>query len=122
MALSVLVTDDSKLSRRSVKKSLPPELYYDISEATNGQEAIDLLAENTFDLVLLDLTMPDVDGVDVLEYLSKREQCFPNVIVISADFQPEKQRIVLSLGAKRFIRKPLDKEELAMTMFELGYL
>jgi two-component system chemotaxis response regulator CheY len=122
MALSVLVTDDSKLSRRSVKKSLPPELDYDISEATNGQEAIDLLAENTFDLVLLDLTMPDVDGVDVLEYLSKREQCFPNVIVISADFQPEKQRIVLSLGPKRFIRKPLDKEELAMTMFELGYL
>lgn len=122
MALSVLVTDDSKLSRRSVKKSLPPELDYDISEATNGQEAIDLLAENTFDLVLLDLTMPDVDGVDVLEYLSKREQCFPNVIVISADFQPEKQRIVLSLGAQRFIRKPLDKEELAMTMFELGYL
>lgn len=122
MALSVLVADDSKLSRRSVKKSLPPELDYDISEATNGQEAIDLLAENTFDLVLLDLTMPDVDGVDVLEYLSKREQCFPNVIVISADFQPEKQRIVLSLGAKRFIRKPLDKEELAMTMFELGYL
>mgnify|MGYP003679535723 CR=1 FL=1 len=100
MALSVLVTDDSKLSRRSVKKSLPPELDYDISEATNGQEAIDLLAENTFDLVLLDLTMPDVDGVDVLEYLSKREQCFPNVIVISADFQPEKQRIVLSLGCK----------------------
>ncbi|AMJ75652.1 MULTISPECIES: response regulator [Alteromonas] len=122
MALSVLVADDSKLSRRSVKKSLPPELDYDISEATNGQEAIDLLAENTFDLVLLDLTMPEVDGVDVLEYLSKREDAFPNVIVISADFQPEKQRIVLSLGAQRFIRKPLDKEELAMTMFELGYL
>ncbi len=122
MALSVLVADDSKLSRRSVKKSLPPELDYDISEATNGQEAIDLLAENTFNLVLLDLTMPEVDGVDVLEYLSKREEAFPNVIVISADFQPEKQRIVLSLGAQRFIRKPLDKEELAMTMFELGYL
>jgi Response regulator receiver domain. len=46
----------------------------------------------------------------------------PNVIVISADFQPEKQKIVLSLGAKRFLRKPLDKEELAMTLFELGYL
>ena len=34
----------------------------------------------------------------------------------------EKQKIVLSLGAKRFLRKPLDKEELAMTLFELGYL
>jgi len=121
MAISVLVADDSKLSRRSVKKSLPPELDYDILEAANGQEAITLLSQHSFDLVLLDLTMPEVDGVGVLEYLSQQESS-PNVIVISADFQPEKQRIVLSLGAKRFIRKPLDKEELAMTLFELGYL
>lgn len=121
MAISVLVADDSKLSRRSVIRSLPPELEYDISEATNGKEAIALLAQQTFELILLDLTMPEVDGVGVLEYLSAQE-IKTNVIVISADFQPEKQRIVLSLGAKRFIRKPLDKEELAMTMFELGYL
>jgi two-component system chemotaxis response regulator CheY len=121
MAIPVLVADDSKLSRRSVIRSLPPELEYDITEATNGQEAIDALSGNTYSLLLLDLTMPEKDGVDVLKYLNERGD-MPNVIVISADFQPEKQRIVLSLGAKRFIRKPLDKEELAMTLFELGYL
>ncbi|WP_421132418.1 response regulator [Alteromonas sp. A079] len=121
MAIPVLVADDSKLSRRSVIRSLPPELEYDITEATNGQEAIDALSDNTYSLLLLDLTMPEKDGVDVLKYLDERGD-MPNVIVISADFQPEKQRIVLSLGAKRFIRKPLDKEELAMTLFELGYL
>ena len=106
MSLSVLVADDSKLSRRSVIRSLPQDLEYDISE---------------FGLILLDLTMPEVDGVGVLEFLHARPN-MPNVIVISADFQPEKQKIVMSLGAKRFLRKPLDKEELAMALFELGYL
>ena len=121
MSISVLVADDSKLSRRSVIRSLPQDLEYDITEATNGQEAINALSESEFALVLLDLTMPEVDGVGVLKFLYERPDA-PNVIVISADFQPEKQKIVMSLGAKRFLRKPLDKEELAMTLFELGYL
>ena len=121
MSISVLVADDSKLSRRSVIRSLPEELDYDITEATNGQEAIDSLSQQGFALLLLDLTMPGVDGVGVLEYLQDKQDK-PNVIVLSADFQPEKQKIVMALGAKRFLRKPLDKEELAMTLFELGYL
>ena len=121
MSLSVLVADDSKLSRRSVIRALPPELELTIEEATNGKEAIDKLSVQPFQLLLLDLTMPEVDGVGVLEYLSNQSSS-PSVIVISADFQPEKQRIVMSLGAKKFLRKPLDKEELAMTLFELGYL
>lgn len=121
MSISVLVADDSKLSRRSVIRALPEDLEYAICEATNGKEAIELLSDTSFDLILLDLTMPEIDGVGVLEYLSDKADA-PNVIVISADFQPEKQKIVTSLGAKRFLRKPLDKEELAMAMFELGYL
>lgn len=121
MTISVLVADDSKLSRRSVIKALPPELEVNITEAANGQEAINLLSDSQFNLLLLDLTMPEVDGVDVLKFLEGKA-VRPDTIVISADFQPEKQRIVMSLGARKFIRKPLDSEELAMTLFELGYL
>ncbi|AYA65643.1 MULTISPECIES: response regulator [unclassified Alteromonas] len=121
MTVPLLVADDSRLSRRSVLKALPPEIEFTVTEAANGREAIDLLEKNGFRLLLLDLTMPEVDGVGVLEYLADKEER-PDVIVISADFQPEKQRIVMDLGAHKFIRKPLDKEELAMTLFELGYL
>lgn len=121
MTIRVLVADDSRLSRRSVIKALPPELEFDISEASNGKEAIQLLEKSNYQLMLLDLTMPELDGVGVLEHLTGVQRK-PNVIVISADFQPEKQRTVMSLGASKFIRKPLDKEELAMTLFELGYL
>ncbi|GEA05815.1 response regulator [Alteromonas sp. KUL42] len=121
MSISVLVADDSKLSRRSVIRSLPQELTYNIAEATNGEEAIHALSEQKFELLLLDLTMPTVDGIGVLKFLNTSESA-PNVIVISADFQPEKQKNVMELGAKRFLRKPLDKDELAMVFFELGYL
>ncbi len=121
MSLTVLVADDSKLSRRSVMRAIPPELNAHIIEAANGREAIEHLSNPEIKLLLLDLTMPEVDGVGVLEYLSGQPTA-PDVIVISADFQPEKQRIVMSLGAKRFLRKPLDQEELAMTLFELGFL
>ena len=121
MTVPLLVADDSRLSRRSVIKALPPEIEFTVTEAANGKEAIQHLEANSFQLLLLDLTMPEVDGVGVLEYLSGTDKAV-DVIVISADFQPEKQRIVMELGAKKFIRKPLDKEELAMTLFELGYL
>lgn len=121
MTVPLLVADDSRLSRRSVIKALPPEIEFSITEVTNGREAIEQLESSAFKLILLDLTMPELDGVGVLEYLSGKHER-PDVIVISADFQPEKQRIVMELGAQKFIRKPLDKEELAMTLFELGYL
>lgn len=119
--VKVLVADDSRLSRRTVIKSLPPEIAFDITEASDGNEAITYLSQSSFNLLLLDLTMPGADGVAVLEYIQNSESSV-DVIVISADFQPEKQRTVMSLGAKRFLRKPLNTEELAMVLFELGYL
>jgi CheY-like chemotaxis protein len=119
--IRVLVADDSRLSRRTVIKSLPPEVSVEITEASDGNEAIALLAKEQFKLLLLDLTMPGADGVAVLQYVQDNN-IDTDVIVISADFQPEKQRIVMSLGAKRFLRKPLNNEEMAMTLFELGYL
>lgn len=121
MSLSVLIADDSKLARRNVVRSLPLEVDFAATEVTNGQEAVSLLADNTYSLVLLDLTMPKLDGIDVLERLQTLEK-MPNVVVISADFQPEKQRVVKELGAKFFLRKPLKKEDLTAVLSELGYL
>ncbi|MBU2979685.1 response regulator [Alteromonas sp. C1M14] len=121
MAVPLLVADDSRLSRRCVVKALPPEIEFTITEASNGKEAIEHLKHNECKLLLLDLTMPEIDGIGVLEFLSQSDISL-DVIVISADFQPEKQRLVMDLGARKFIRKPLDSEELAMTLFELGYL
>ncbi len=121
MSLSILVTDDSRMSRRNAIKALPEELSPTITEAGNGREAIALLEQQKFDLLLLDLTMPEIDGIGVLEFLFQQQNP-PAVIVVSADIQPQSQQMVLELGAKKFLKKPLNPDELAMTLFELGFL
>jgi CheY-like chemotaxis protein len=121
MGIALLVTDDSKLSRRNAIKSLPPELTFDITEAANGREAMEALSKQSYQLLLLDLTMPEIDGIGVLEFLLEQPSG-PDVIVVSADLQPDTQRIVIALGARKFLEKPIASEALAMTLFELGYL
>ena len=105
MSLSVLVADDSKLSRRSVIRALPEDLEYNITEAINGQEAIDALSESNFALVLLDLTMPEVDGVGVLEFLHEKTDA-PNVIVISADFNLKSKKLFYLSELSVFFANP----------------
>lgn len=118
MSLTILIADDSKLSRKSLIKNLPQDLQYDIIEASNGKEAIQLLKTDPLDLLILDLTMPEVDGIAVLEFINSWGYTLP-VIVISADFQPKRQEQIQALGFKHFIKKPFNEDQLALAFFEL---
>lgn len=111
MSLSVVVCDDSNMARKQVLRSLPEALSANAQLATNGEEALAILRSQKVDVMFLDLTMPVLDGVGVLTAL-KDENITVNVFVISADIQPEMQNKVLSLGAKEFLRKPVQKEVL----------
>jgi len=111
----VLICDDSALARKMARKSLPLDFAESIAQASNGEEAIRLLAEQRFDLLLLDLTMPVLDGVGVLERL-KHQDIDIFTIVISGDIQPEMQSRVRQLGALDFIPKPICADKLAQTL------
>lgn len=106
MSSSVLICDDSNLARKQVLRSLPESLSANAQLATNGAEALELLNSQHFDVLFLDLTMPVVDGLGVLQGI-KDAGISINVFVISADIQPEMQNKVLELGAKAFLRKPV---------------
>ncbi|EDK72587.1 response regulator receiver protein, partial [candidate division TM7 genomosp. GTL1] len=75
-----------------------------VSTAANGQEALDLLKSQSFDVALLDLMMPAVDGFQVLEQLKDMTNK-PVVFVLSNLSQPEDEERVLALGAKKFFIK-----------------
>ncbi|GKW54519.1 two-component system response regulator [Pseudoalteromonas sp. NCCP-2140] len=91
----------------------------DVQQATNGREALALLREQNFDLLCLDLTMPELDGVAVLETIkAEKIECF--VIVISADIQAEMKQRVVKLGAIDFIDKPIDLVRLKATLHKFG--
>ena len=105
---SVLVCDDSNLARKQVIRSLPDALKANLQQATNGREALDILRNDNIELMFLDLTMPEIDGLGVLETILK-EDIEVSVFVISADIQPEMQSRVMELGARAFMRKPINQ-------------
>jgi len=109
MTFSVLICDDSALARKQMARSLPSSLNADITFAVNGLDALEKLAENSFNLMFLDLTMPELDGYGTLEQMQKRGIDVP-VVVVSGDIQPKAKAKVKELGAKEFIQKPMDKE------------
>ncbi|MFC3031368.1 response regulator [Pseudoalteromonas fenneropenaei] len=121
MPIPVTVADDSTMSRKAVIRALPSEWSVTVNEAKNGKEALQAVAEGKADVLFLDLTMPEMDGFQVLSYLHEHH-AKTVVIVISADIQPEAKKLVDSLGAFRFLHKPLQAEQLKFTLHELGLL
>ncbi|REL30504.1 response regulator [Thalassotalea euphylliae] len=121
MSSSVLICDDSNLARKQVLRSLPSQWDVDVQLAKNGLEALSVLRTANIDVMFLDLTMPELDGVGVLEALQQENISLP-VFVISADIQPEMQNKVLELGAKAFLRKPINADTLASTLQDFGIL
>ena len=121
MALNVLICDDSLLARNQLKKSLPADFDATIVTATNGLEALAVLQTQDIGLVFLDLTMPELDGVGVLEAIKAQAlDCL--VIVVSADIQPEMQKRVMALGALAFIQKPANADKLAEVLRKYGLI
>lgn len=119
MAVSVLVVDDSPIARKMLIRSLPSDWDIEISQATNGIEALAAYRAGKVDVMFLDLTMPDMDGYQVLETLRKEDlNCL--VIVVSADIQEKAQERVQNLGAIAFIRKPITAEGLAEVLKKYG--
>lgn len=124
MALTILTTDDSKFQRNVVKKELTALFEgkeINFLEASNGLEALDLLKSEKIDLMFLDLTMPEMDGYQVLDKI-KKEGIDIKVIVVSADIQPKALKRVQELGAIGFVKKPMDGEKARPIIAKSGVL
>lgn len=121
MSANVLICDDSNLARKQVLRSLPESLSINVKLATNGAEALEILRAKETDVLFLDLTMPVIDGLGVLQALHDENINLP-VFVISADVQPEMQSRVLGLGAKEFLRKPVQVDILNENLKKHGLL
>jgi CheY-like chemotaxis protein len=117
----VLICDDSNLARKQVLRSLPEQWKANVQLAKHGLEALDVLRREPVDVMFLDLTMPELDGVGVLQAI-KDENISVKVFVISADIQPEMQSKVLDLGAKAFLKKPVNGDVLVSTLQANGIM
>jgi CheY-like chemotaxis protein len=106
----ILVVDDSGYARRILRQALEP-LGHDVVEAGSGMAGLEAFAVQAPDLVLLDLTMEDLGGLEVLTRLRELDPA-ARVIVVSADIQRSTSREASAAGAFRFLGKPAEPEEL----------
>lgn len=117
----LLICDDSNMARKQLIKALPPEWDVSVTTATNGREGIEAIRQGLGRVVLLDLTMPDMDGYQTLAAI-RAERLETSVIVVSGDVQEEAVRRTLELGALAFVKKPADPNELQQTLRRLGLI
>lgn len=119
-SIPVVICDDSRLARRQMARALTP-WSVDITETTNGLEALEAIRAGKGELLFLDLNMPLMDGYEVLSRI--RSNDLPTLtIVVSGDIQPEARERVMQQGALDFIRKPIDLQQLSQTLKSFGLL
>ena len=119
--IPLLVCDDSAMARKQLIRALPPEWPVSITQASQGEEAMAAIRQGLGEVVLLDLTMPVMDGYQVLAQV-REEGHACRILVVSGDVQEEARRRVTELGALAFIRKPAPAEALRETLDALGLL
>ena len=115
-AKQVMIVDDEASLRTLVRANLEVD-GLEVSEAVDGNEAMDMLRESQPDLILLDIMMPGKDGIEVLEELAadKKLRDIP-VVLLTAKGEQEDLERGAALGARGHITKPFDPEQMVRTV------
>lgn len=114
---SILIVDDAAFARRMLRKILQAD-GYEILEASNGREGLEMVRAHTPDCVLTDILMPDIDGFGFIEMLQAENFQIPTII-ISADIQDASRARGVELGAAGFINKPVKENEVRDAVREI---
>lgn len=118
--MKILICDDHKLVRDGLRQILM-QLDGDnpVEEAANGYEVIDQLSKAVFDILLLDITLPDKSGLEILQLV---KTTWPNTNVLMLSMHPQEQYAIrsLKLGAAGYLTKDAASEELLMAVKKIG--
>jgi len=111
----ILVVDDANFMRMTIKKYLAKAGYTDFIESADGQNATEIYVAEKPDLVILDITMPVMNGLDALRVISQNDP-EAKVIMCTAMGQESMVMEAIHLGAMDFIVKPFKQERIAQTV------
>jgi two-component system, chemotaxis family, chemotaxis protein CheY len=111
-ALKILIADDSAQIRMMVRGALE-NLGYEFVEAVDGADALDKVIAEQPDLMLLDITMPELDGFEVLDFMSSRAECAKTkVLLLTGSTDAGNEEYGYTMGALGYIVKPFVPEDL----------
>lgn len=109
--VKILAVDDSLVTLKILKKTLKETIFEIVGEVTSGKDALVKYDELKPDLVLLDIIMPEMDGIETLERLMAKDSQ-AKIVMVSSMGAKEKVMESLEKGAKNFVMKPYEKDTL----------
>ncbi len=111
MAIRVLIADDASMTRMILKSAFSSDEFEIVGEAKNGNEAVELYEQTKPDIVTMDITMREKNGIEALEEIKKK---YPEakIIMVSAMGNDDYVKKAIELGADEFVVKPFSKEKL----------
>ncbi len=116
MKTKVLIADDHPLVRSAVRRALEDERDIEVvGEATTGAKVLPLVGQTRPDLVVLDLSMPHVDGLACLDQIRRRHPDV-KVVILSASADPDRVQAALTRGATAYVVKSVDVRDLASAL------
>jgi putative nucleotidyltransferase with HDIG domain len=122
----ILIIDDEPVNIELLRRVLEKAGFHRIESTTDSREAASLYVQFRPDLILLDLHMPHIDGLGVMDELNQiAEASYLPILVLTGDITPEARREALSRGAKDFVNKPFSNDEVLLrirTLLETRFL
>ena len=116
MKTKVLIADDHPLVRSGVRRALDAEQDIEVvGEATNGAKVLPLIGQTSPDVVVLDISMPQLDGLACLDQIRKRHPDV-KVVILSASADPDRVQAALARGAAAYVVKSVDVRDLASAL------
>lgn len=116
--LKVLIVDDSLIIRKKINTILQKLGHEGVFDATNGQEAIDAYAKYKPDLVTMDITMPDMDGITAVKKIMLQDAS-AKIIMVTSHGQEDMVIQSIQAGAVGYMLKPITEEKLAQAIGEV---
>ncbi|TRX66169.1 response regulator transcription factor [Carboxylicivirga sp. M1479] len=109
--IKIVLVDDHAMVRKGLKAFLDADVFEVVGEASNGKEALDLLADVTIDVLVTDMMMPEMNGIDLCKEVSKLYPAI-NILALTMMNEPYNIKKMLGAGAKGYILKDCTEEEM----------
>lgn len=113
MSKTILVVDDSPTTRSLIASNLSETGDYDVIEAASGFEALKVLPSRKVDLIITDINMPDINGLELISFV-KENPIYRNIptMIVSTEDSGEDRKRGMELGAREYVIKPFTGEDL----------
>lgn len=116
---NILIVDDEKIERRGIKSLLKKlNLELEIQETSNGKEALEYLLKNKIDILLTDIKMPFMDGIQLIENVRKNN-INVKIVIFTGYEEFQYAKFAAKMGVKDYILKPVDPKEFKATLFKI---